>query len=228
MIRRHYEHAPELNVFAKGYRKLLAHYYNPPIPRDASVLEIGCGAGELLSLLQTRAICGIDIAEGQINKARTAASLRTLFCAGRRGSFPNRKVRCPSSFRIRSIFRRMCSSCFSGYTIFRRQRRGFSLTFIRNSGVQCWKLASRPGLRSQQPPANWLSPSDVSGLLYLADWEPIKRQSRIFYPALTPLLNQGLNRWLAPLLPFLCLSIFVTARSKPLAGSRRKCLRLVF
>ena len=71
MIRRHYEHAPELNVFAKGYRKLLAHYYNLLIPKDASVLEIGCGTGELLSLLQTRAICGIDISEGQINKART-------------------------------------------------------------------------------------------------------------------------------------------------------------
>jgi SAM-dependent methyltransferase len=70
MIRRHYEKAPELNTFAKSYRKLLAHYYNLLIPADASVLEIGCGAGELLSLLRTMAICGIDLSERQINDAR--------------------------------------------------------------------------------------------------------------------------------------------------------------
>ena len=96
---------------------------------------------------------------------------------------------------------------------------------------QLWRpvleLASRLGLRSQQPPGNWLSPSDVLGLLYLADWEPIKRQSRILYPALTPLLNQGFNRWLAPLLPFLCLSMFVTARPKPRGAIRERTVSVV-
>ena len=33
------------------YRQLLAHYYNLLIPAGASVLEIGCGSGELLARL---------------------------------------------------------------------------------------------------------------------------------------------------------------------------------
>jgi SAM-dependent methyltransferase len=70
VIRRHYEKAPEINAFVKSYRKLLAHYYNLLIPSDASVLEIGCGTGELLSLLQTKTICGIDLSARQINDAR--------------------------------------------------------------------------------------------------------------------------------------------------------------
>ena len=226
MIGRHYEHAPELNGFAKGYRRLLAHYYNLLIPKDASVLEIGCGTGELLSLLQTRAICGIDISEGQINKARTRLPHgRFLVQAGEDlsliGKFDAIIISDTLNFSadVQLLLQRLHNVSTPKTRLF--------INFYSQLWRPVLELASRLGLRSQQPPGNWLSPSDVFGLLYLADWEPIKRQARILYPALTPLLNQGFNRWLAPLLPLLCLSMFVTARPKPRRASRDRTVSVV-
>jgi glycosyltransferase involved in cell wall biosynthesis len=69
--------------------------------------------------------------------------------------------------------------------------------------------------------------SDVIGLLQLADWEPIKRQSRILCPVPTPFLGRILNRWFAPILPFLCLSIFMTARPKPRAALQERTVSVV-
>jgi hypothetical protein len=68
------------------------------------------------------------------------------------------------------------------------------------------------GLKASQPPSNWLSKDDVLNLLRLADWEPIKVQPRILCPVQIPLVERFFNAWLAPLLPPLCLSIFITAR----------------
>ncbi|HZL44959.1 MAG TPA: glycosyltransferase family 2 protein, partial [Opitutaceae bacterium] len=45
----------------------------------------------------------------------------------------------------------------------------------------------------------------------------IKTQSRLLWPVATPLLAALLNRWIAPLLPPLCLSIFTVARPRPAA-----------
>ena len=45
---------------ARGYRVLLAHYYNLLIPPAASVLEVGCGGGELLALLHARTRVGVE------------------------------------------------------------------------------------------------------------------------------------------------------------------------
>jgi SAM-dependent methyltransferase len=226
VIRRHYEHAPELNVFAKGYRKLLAHYYNLLIPKDASVLEIGCGTGELLSLLQTRAICGIDPAEGQINKARARLPYGRFFVqAGEdlslTGKFDAIIISDTLNFSadVQLLLQRLHNVSTPKTRLF--------INFYSQLWRPALELASRLGLRSQQPPGNWISPSDVFGLLYLADWEPIKRQSRILYPALTPLLNQGFNRWLAPLLPPLCLSMFITARPKPRSAIRERTVSVV-
>jgi SAM-dependent methyltransferase len=44
----------KLNWASVGYRAMLAHYYNLLIPSDASVLEIGCGSGELLKRIRAK------------------------------------------------------------------------------------------------------------------------------------------------------------------------------
>src|SRR5271170_5639975 len=70
-VRRHYESAPtESKPAARGYRWWLAHYYNLIIPAEASVLEIGCGSGELLAQLRARNVTGVDLSARQIQAAR--------------------------------------------------------------------------------------------------------------------------------------------------------------
>src|SRR5262249_54470366 len=69
---------------------------------------------------------------------------------------------------------------------------------------------------------NWLSRSDVSNVLDLAGWEVLKTNSRILWPIKTPLLEPLFNRWLAPFLPHLCLTVFCIARLKPSALLRTR------
>ena len=71
-IRLFYEEAESngMNRAARSYRQILARYYTLMFPPDASVLEVGCGGGDLLSLLPNRDITGVDLSPAQIEKAR--------------------------------------------------------------------------------------------------------------------------------------------------------------
>ena len=76
-------------------------------------------------------------------------------------------------------------------------------------------IAQKLGLKSPNPPQNWLSLGDVRNLLHLTGWEVIKYDARILWPIRTPLLERLLYRWLAPVLKQFCLTIFVVARTRP-------------
>src|SRR5688572_21725095 len=70
-VRAFYDAAPiEPQAGARAYRGWLAHYYNLLIPSDASVLEIGCGSGVLLSQIRAARKVGIDLAPAQIEAAK--------------------------------------------------------------------------------------------------------------------------------------------------------------
>ena len=69
-IRVHYEKGSGLTNAALAYRDILAAYYNLLIPASASVLEVGCGAGDLLSRLQVSRRCGVDVSPRQIGLAK--------------------------------------------------------------------------------------------------------------------------------------------------------------
>ena len=70
-VRSFYDGAPTtLTRAARGYRVLLAHYFNLLIPPGASVLEIGCGSGGLLALLHAGKKTGLDLSATQIAAAR--------------------------------------------------------------------------------------------------------------------------------------------------------------
>jgi glycosyltransferase involved in cell wall biosynthesis len=74
------------------------------------------------------------------------------------------------------------------------------------------------GLRDRSPLLNWLAPGDVQNIAELSGWERIKNVPRILVPIEIPMLSNFLNRWIAPLLPFFCLShiaIFRKAGAPP-------------
>jgi len=68
--------------------------------------------------------------------------------------------------------------------------------------------------KKEADPLNWLSCQDLWNLLELSGWEIIKTEARILCPVRIPLITTFLNRWVAPLFPFLCLSIIVIARPR--------------
>lgn len=54
----------------RHYRQMLGQYYQRYIPKNVSVLEVGCGDGELLTHLNNCRITGVDISMSQIALAK--------------------------------------------------------------------------------------------------------------------------------------------------------------
>jgi SAM-dependent methyltransferase len=203
---------PRKSRFASLYRKLLAHRYNLLICPDASVIEIGCGMGELLYGLHASRKVGIDLSPEQIARGKDQyPHLDLRIGSGETAALPDG----PFDFIILSdvlnyaadvevLLRRLHASSHRGTRL---------LINVYNT---LWRplLGSvrRLGLAAEQPASNWLSRQDVINLCWLADWEVFKSFGDILIPLPLGPLSTFVNRWLAPLLSWLCLSIFLVAR----------------
>ncbi|MFT3829761.1 MAG: glycosyltransferase [Opitutaceae bacterium] len=204
-----------LGAAARSYRSLLARYYNLLIPAEASVLEIGCGDGELLVHLNDRNRTGVDISTKQLERARTRIPAATFIQqAGEELDLPGQTfdyiiVSDTLNFAadVEQLLERL-------HTVSTPQTR-LIVNFHNNLWHPAFKVAGWLGLQSKQPQSSWLSRHDVANLLELSGWEVIKYQPRLLWPVRTPLLAPLFNRWLAPLFPWACCAIFTIARPRP-------------
>ena len=200
--------------FPRQYRELLSHYYNLLIPRNARVLQVGCGNGDLLSKLRCVEKVGLEFSETLLEIARKEAPdarfiSPDLLTGEDFGKFDviiisDRLNYCPD---VQVFLEQLLAVANPGTRL------------IINSYNTLWRpllsLATALGMRSSTGDSNWLSKSDVDNLLGLSGWSAMKTQTRILWPIKTPLVERFLNRWIAPLLPIFCLTIFQVARPRP-------------
>lgn len=202
---------------SKQYRKMLAYYYCRLIPANSKVLEVGCGDGELLSYLTHCDITGVDLSAKQIDVAKAR--------------IPNGKFEVQSGEQLQLdgtfdciIVSETINQASDVQKLFERlqtvahPRTRLILNFYHTAWRPLLGFATFFGLKAKQPLSNWLSPDDVKNLLRLAGWELVKQQKRILLPIKFLGLDRILNRYLAPILPWLCLTTFQIARPQ---GMRR-------
>lgn len=211
-LRAFYEAAPtEPTAGGRFYRKLLAVYYRNLIPAGASVLEIGCGAGTLLELLPNRDVVGIDLSDKQIAAARERLPHGKFHVmAGE-----NLALRRTFDFVILSETLNFAADVQkvleNAHSVSHRQTR-----LILNFHSSLWRpflgLATALGLRAVHPPCNWLSATDMRNMLALAGWDVIKQQSRLLMSLPCLGLEKIVNRFFAPILSQLALTVFQIAR----------------
>lgn len=199
---------------AQPYHEMLAYYYNLQIPPDASVLEIGCGNGRLLALLHGRRRVGVDLSDRQIQKARELVPDGEFHAQAGETLSLDEKFDC-------IILSETINHAADVQLIFERlhqvshERTRLIVNFFNNLWRPLSALAALAGMRTRQPETNWLSHDDVRNLLSLSGWEVVGLSSRILFPFRMPVVETLLNRWLAPLLPPVCLAIFCSARPLP-------------
>jgi SAM-dependent methyltransferase len=197
----------------KYYNSSLEKYFSFFIPAGSSVLEIGCGTGELLHAVKPSYGVGIDFSEEMIKIAGE--------------SFPEH------TFLVDDVEELQCSEKFD-YIIL--SDLAMSLWDVQKA-FQClnrvcheqtkivisnynflWepalKLAEKLRLKLKQPNQNWLSTQDIENLLHLTGFEPVKAERKILLPFYIPLLTPFFNRFLAnlPLINRLNLVTFMVAR----------------
>lgn len=199
---------------ARSYRRLLAGYYNLLIPPSASVLEIGCGDGELLVHVHASRKVGVDVSATQLTRARERLPEATLVQQS------GEELDVPGTFDVIIISDTLNFAADVEQLLTRLHRVATPQTrllvnFHSNLWYPFFRIATWLGLQSHQPQSSWLSRHDVASLLDLADWHTIKNQGRLLCPIGIPLIAPLLNRWLAPLFPCACCSVFSIARPRP-------------
>jgi len=219
-MRDFFEAAPPPSRAALGYRDLLAHYYNLLIPDHATVLEVGCGGGELLARLRARRVVGIDLSPAQIARARA------LVPHGRFEVQAGEQLDLAEKFGVIVVSDTLNYAADVQALLERLQACATPETrLIVNFQSNLWRPLLRLGravrLGGATPESSWLSAGDVCNLLALADWEPVKKEHRVIWPLPFSGVGRFINRWFAPLLPGLRLTDFIVARSRRAVAAPR-------
>jgi len=207
-----YEGQTGITKAAEGYRDMLARYYNLLIPVTASVLEVGCGCGDLLSRLNGSRKCGVDLSPAQIENARKKVPAGEFHVqAGEELSLPGETF----DYIILSETLNLAVDVQLILEKLKMVSTGQTRLII-NVYSSLWRplisLATALGLRSPHPESNWLSKDTLAGLLSLTGWELVRSEARILCPIKLAGVEKLINGFLAPLLSPLCLSLFVVAR----------------
>jgi SAM-dependent methyltransferase len=221
-IRGFFDRAPAPTRAALGYRQLLAHYYNLLIPDNSRVLEIGCGRGELLARLRAADVTGVDLSAAQIEHARQRVPRGKFFVqAGEElqleGSFDVIVISDTLNYAadVQALLDRL-------HTVSTPDTR-LILNFQSNVWRPVLALGRSLGVARPAPQSSWLANEDVRNLLALADWAPVEVEHRLLCPIRLFGLEALFNRWLAPFLPWLCLTVFLAARPTRRTAAARPC-----
>ncbi|MGV3772002.1 MAG: glycosyltransferase [Verrucomicrobiales bacterium] len=196
------------------YHRLLERYFRFLIPENASVLEIGCGIGDLLASLKPKRGVGIDFSASMIALAQNRhPSLQ--FITAEAGSIPlDEKF---DYIVLSDLVNDLpdVQSVLEHVRKFAHPGSRLVLNFFNNVWRPILGMAEETNHKAPTLEQNWLSSTDMRNLLNLAGWELIKRDTRILFPLELPLVEPFFNQLLAPILAPFCLTIFQVARLQP-------------
>lgn len=203
----------------KYYWRDLERFCAALVPEDASVLEIGCGTGDLIGGVKSSRRVGIDFSESMIAIARE--------------KYPDVEFRTMAAEEIEfdEQFDYVILSNTIGYL--EDIQRAFEallpvlgpqskivVTYHSFLWQPVLNVGELIGLRAHQPQQNWLARADIENLMRLAGLEPYKSGNRTLLPKYIPLLTPLLNRYVGhlPLIDRLGVTGFVIGRPAPSQG----------
>lgn len=203
------------------YHKTIQKYYRFTIPENSSVVEVGCGTGDLLNAVKPSRGLGIDFSPEMVRIASEKYPDLEFTCADA-GEVKLKETfdyiiisdLLSSLIDIQATLRNIRSMCHENTRL------------VFSSFNYFWepvlKFGELIGLKKKQPYQSWLSVKDIENLLHLEGYESIKLETKLLLPKFVPLIGWLFNRIFAnlPLIRSLNLIIFLSAR--PLYEKRKE------
>jgi 2-polyprenyl-3-methyl-5-hydroxy-6-metoxy-1,4-benzoquinol methylase len=190
------------------------HYFSHP---DSSVLEVGCGSGDLLAAVEGSEKTGVDFSEEYISWAKEKH-------AGKNIDF---QVMDASSIALNKKFDLIIISNLIGFVddiqkIFEQvhgcchPNTKVIVQFYNSFWEPMIKFSEMIGLKTRTPVQNWLSIRDINNLLFVSGFDVYRNSKRLIFPFYFPVLSFLLNKYLAKFPPFRFFSINTYSFAKPL------------
>ena len=207
------------------WRSRNRYYYNENetylrflIPEGLRVLDLGCGGGNLLASLKPAYGVGVDISEKSIALATRNFPGLDFVTGDMEDESLIKGLKGPFDIIILSDTLGLLTDCQETLENLHYLCTPETRVIISNFSW-LWepvlRLAEKMGLKMPQVEMNWMSTEDISNLLQLADFEPIKAEWRLLLPkyllGLGPLINKYVGP--LPLVRRLCLRNYTIARS---------------
>lgn len=198
------------------YHSELRDFFRFVIPENASVLEVGSGTGDLLAELKPSRGLGVDF-----SPAMTAAAKKRH--PGLSFATDDVEALVTAERFDYVVMQDLLGSLDDIWLAFRSLSKvtGPETRLAITSYNPLWEplviLAEAAGLKVKNPRQNWLAMADIENLLYLNNYEVIKKGYRFLMPFDVPLLSPFLNKFLAkmPFFKNLGLVQFIVARETP-------------
>jgi len=178
------------------YHRELEKYLRYLIPKGSSVLEIGCGTGEMLAAVEPSRGVGVDISSGMVKQARE--------------NFPELEFRVDDleDLKISEKFDYIILSETIGHVddiqlAFRQLHKVSTpetriiIIYFNYLWAPVIKTAEALGIRMKQSLMHWLPLEDIQNLLYLENFDVIRKGYRFLMPLYIPLISGFMNRFLA-------------------------------
>jgi len=220
-LRAHFDwvaaHDADARRLQHAFHAQLRAHFRHHIPAGGNVLELGCGAGDLLAALSPTRGLGCDFSPTMIAKAQarhgTQAGLEFRVADAATADWGGEK------------FDHIVLDYLTGYLddiqqVFERlhaaahARTRLHLTTLNTLWVGPLRLATTLGMVMPQPPSAWLAHPDLFNLLELAGWEVVRFERQQLFPFGVPLVAPALNRAVVrlPGVRHLGITLCVTAR----------------
>ncbi|MCH7926548.1 MAG: glycosyltransferase [Candidatus Dadabacteria bacterium] len=187
------------------------------IPENSSVLEIGCGIGNLLSCVKPKRGIGVDFSPDMIEIARSLhPDLEFMIADAHKLSTINSKK--PYDYIILSNLISYLDDIQTALLEVRRicnENTRVIITYHNYLWEPFLTLAEKIWQRSPQPfNLNWLSDGDIENFLDLAGLEVVIQGKRFLIPKYIPIIGQLFNGYIdkLPIIRNLCLTSYVVAK----------------
>lgn len=199
----------------KYYYKQLLNFFRYNIPVGSSVLEVGCGIGNILHQLKPSLGVGIDIS-GKMVELATKKHPQLRF-----HQMDAEKIELDAKLKFDFVvisdtlgYLEDIQRVFAELRRYSTPQTRFIITYHNFLWQPLLDLAEFFHLKMKQERLNWLNSGDIANLLNLENYEIVKSGKKILIPKYIPFFSWFFNTYVAnlPFINKLCLVEYVIAR----------------